>query len=141
MASAGRVCKELGLAKAEQSYLMCELLQSAVYSSNPLPDLEYKKKSASKLDKEFSLQGLKFSEFKECEAPPAYPESFKQTSDRCLRIIDYHNDCVKKEDDGKMTAYIGISHGFAIYQLAHQVGKTGKEHKSWDECNNCFVSI
>lgn len=115
MASASRVCKELGLAKAEQSYLMCEILNPNVYGSDPLPNLEYKKKSTAKLDKEFSLQGIKFSEAKECKTYPKFPETFKQTSDRSLDIIDYHHDCVMNEDDGKMTAYIGISHGWAIW--------------------------
>ena len=55
MASAARVCKSLGIKKAEKSYLMCELLQPKVYSSNPLPQLECVKKSAAKLDKEFKL--------------------------------------------------------------------------------------
>jgi len=97
-------------------------------------------KSAAKLDKEFKLQGIKFTDSKEegVTAAPKFPESFKQTSDRCLRIIDYHNNCVKTDHDGKMTAYIGLSHGFAIYQLAQQVGKTGKAHKTFEECDGCF---
>lgn len=140
LASAGRVCKELGLKKAEYSYLICELLNANVYASNPLPKLEYKHSSAAKLDKTFNLQGIKFSEFKEAKAYPKYPETFQDTHFRALDIIDYQESCVKKEADGKMTAYIGISHGWAIYQIAHILARDGKIHTSWDHCNSCFTN-
>ena len=55
MASSARVCKELGITKANLDYQLSEYLNINVYAKDPLEQLEYKKLPADKLDEKFNL--------------------------------------------------------------------------------------
>ena len=58
MASSARVCKELGITKANLDYQLSEYLNINVYAKDPLEQLECKKLPADKLDEKFNLQGI-----------------------------------------------------------------------------------
>ena len=70
MQTAGRLSKEMGIKEAGICFQISEILNEGVFPRDPFPHLERLKMSASKLDKKYSLSGLKFKEYEE---PVAHP--------------------------------------------------------------------
>ena len=62
MATAARIGKELSITKVALDWCFCEILATFLYKSNPLPNMEVRKKSAEDLDKEYELQGITFND-------------------------------------------------------------------------------
>ena len=54
--------------------------------------------------------------------------------------MDDQVESLVRENDSKMTAYIGSTHGVVVYQIAQEIGRTGKHLTSFDDVAAKFVS-
>lgn len=62
LATTARICKELGVEQVTVDYNFCDLMSEYLYSKNPVPNIELRKKSAADLNKEYELQDVAFTD-------------------------------------------------------------------------------
>ena len=55
MATCARICTQIKIDEVDLDYHYCEWLSTYLYSKNPIPKLEVRKKNGPELDEEFDL--------------------------------------------------------------------------------------